>query len=382
MVQDLVRERGVIAVAVLYAMALAARFANRVILLATARCSPTALHPVFRRETTCAPISPVPPIKTIFNRLLALPITLQDSVFAAFEALLEAKIEGAIAAGIYDRGVETVSADSLRIAGMHALATHAATGAETQVLTLARRDRNRPLALAEALARGAGPGARLLVNRQSGRAAVQVPAPSWMDEDGAVIARVRLVRPLAQDGLARADLERSQWEPADEAVFAAAWDTEVAALPEFRESSLHVVTGLLLPVWQRLPKEACRVVRLQTDEGQRLIGRLVPPDWVAAALHVAAPPPGEAEAWAALQAPGAVLRLADGLSLRRVTVMNAARIELIGFTDGQVERLKALGLFAEIIAWRLRLFVPAGVAVLSWLVTKVPMVRLAARAAA
>jgi hypothetical protein len=33
---------------------------------------------------------------------------------------------------------------------------------------------------------------------------------------------------------------------------------------------------------------------------------------------------------------------------------------LIGFTDGEVERLKATGLISEIISWTLRLFVATG----------------------
>ncbi len=40
----------------------------------------------------------LPPITTFLNRLLALPIALQDTVFDAFEALLSARIEGAVAA--------------------------------------------------------------------------------------------------------------------------------------------------------------------------------------------------------------------------------------------------------------------------------------------
>ena len=44
----------------------------------------------------------LPPISQFLNRLLALTIDLQNTLFAAFEALLEAKIEGAIASGTYD----------------------------------------------------------------------------------------------------------------------------------------------------------------------------------------------------------------------------------------------------------------------------------------
>jgi hypothetical protein len=57
----------------------------------------------------------LPPISQFLNRLLALTIDLQNALFAAFEALLEAKIEGAIASGTYDVGVETITAASLRI---------------------------------------------------------------------------------------------------------------------------------------------------------------------------------------------------------------------------------------------------------------------------
>ena len=64
------------------------------------------------------------------------------------------------------------------------------------------------------------------------------------------------------------------------------------------------------------------------------------------------------EAWSAVIERGAVLDLAGGLQIRRSLVMSAHRVELTGFTDGMVPQLKALGLTSEIIAWRLRLFVP------------------------
>ena len=40
--------------------------------------------------------------------------------------------------------------------------------------------------------------------------------------------------------------------------------------------------------------------------------------------------------------------------------MNRHRLELVGFGDTTVDRLKAQGLVSEIIAWKLRLFVPLG----------------------
>ena len=79
-----------------------------------------------------------------------------------------------------------------------------------------------------------------------------------------------------------------------------------------------------------------------------------------------------------------VLDLAEGLQLRRVRVMGANRIELTGFTDAMRDRLRAYGLFHEIISWKLRMFVPtdaAGVGVLAKVLERYPVARIAERAA-
>ena len=190
------------------------------------------------------------------NRLLALTIDLQNTVFAAFEALLEAKIEGAIASGTYDAGVETITAASLRVIERLTIYTDPGAGAETQVFTIARRDRNEPLALGDALDQVAKRGCRLLVNGKSHRAAVQVAAPSVMLDDGTIERRVRLVRPLERTPLPVDALPATTWRETDPETFAAAWEAEVAQLPVFRESTFHVVTGLLLPIWRQLPNDA------------------------------------------------------------------------------------------------------------------------------
>ncbi len=155
----------------------------------------------------------LPPITTFLNRLLALTIGLQNTLFGVFEHLLTAKIEGAIASGTYDRGVETLVADRFTVTARRTLYAHPATGAEARLFTLARRDRNQPLSVEEALERGAGPQARLLVNARSGRAAVQVPAASLMLDDGTLERRVRLLRPMERVTVTLAELAQSQWRP-------------------------------------------------------------------------------------------------------------------------------------------------------------------------
>jgi hypothetical protein len=326
----------------------------------------------------------LPPITTFLNRLLALTINLQNTLFSVFEELLRAKIDGARASGTYDVGVETLTAESLIVTDRRALYVHPQTGAETQVFTIRRRERNRPFTLAEALDRADDPRAVLLVNAQSGRAAVQVPAPSLMVDDGEVERRVRLLRPMERTALSLAALAHTHWERADRASFAEAWERELAEVPTFTDSDLHIVTGLLLPIWRRLPDESMRVYRLQTDTGERVIGRLVSPAWVAQAVSTEGVSIAPADAWAAVSDGRTILELQDGLSLRRAKVMGVFRVELCGFTEGMVDRLKALGLISEIITWKLRLFVPtsaSGPAILAELMKRYPVIRIADRAA-
>jgi predicted RNA methylase len=326
----------------------------------------------------------LPPITTFLNRLLALTIDLQNTLFGVFEDLLWAKIEGAQVAGTYDVGVETLMAESLVVTDRRTLYVHPQTGAETQVFTIRRHESNRPFTLVDALEWADDPRAVLLVNSQSGRAAVQVPAPSVTLDDGEVERRVRLLRPMERTAVSVAALAHTHWERADRAVFAEAWERELAEIPPFTDSDLHVVTGLLLPIWKRLPDESMRVYRLQTDAGERVIGRMVSPAWVAQAVAAEGVSIAPADAWSAILDGRSVLELQDGLSLRRAKVMGAFRVELCGFTDGMVDRLKAIGLISEIITWKLRLFVPtssSGPTILAELMERYPVIRVADRAA-
>ncbi|AGK59793.1 methylase/helicase [Hyphomicrobium denitrificans 1NES1] len=327
----------------------------------------------------------LPPITTFLNRLLALTIDLQNVLFTAFEQLLTARIEGAIASGTYDVGLETLRAESFVVTDRCTIYTHPGTGAETRLLTVAQRERNRPVTLNEALDRLSDPRVVLLVNERSGRAAVQVPAPSLMLDDGEIEQRVRLIRPMESHGVPLKTMAESHWVEAERDTFASAWQRELAEVPEFTDSTTHIVGGLLLPIWKRLPNESTRVYRLQTDAGERIIGRKVSPAWVASTLAEGEPALTPESAFAALMDGRTVLDLAEGLQLRRVRVMGANRIELSGFTDTMRDRLKAYGLFHEIITWKLRMFVPtdaSGVGVLTKVLERFPVERIGEREAA
>lgn len=332
----------------------------------------------------------LPPITTFLNRLLALRIDMQNRLFEVFEELLGGIVERAIAAGTYDLGLETISADSLVVTDRRTIYTHPATGAESKVFTIAQRTRSKPRLLEEALQLAAtDPAAMLLINARSGRAAVQLPTASITLEDGTREHRIRLVRPTDEVRMSFDALAETLWQPAAREAFSEVWMAEIAAVPEFTTSTFHLVTGLLLPIWQRLPDDNCRVYRLQTDEGERVVGRHIHPmrlPQLYRNLGLAdVPALTPDQAWAGLVEGSFAIDLADRLSIRRNRVMNEHRVELIGFTDATAPRLKAMGLISEIIAWKMRLFIPVnndGQAILARLIEQHPIVAVSDRSAA
>ena len=84
----------------------------------------------------------LPPITTFLNRLLALTIDLQNILFAAFEQLLGARIEGAIASGTYDIGLETLSAESFVVTDRQTIYAHPGTGERPRPADLAAHGRH------------------------------------------------------------------------------------------------------------------------------------------------------------------------------------------------------------------------------------------------
>lgn len=329
----------------------------------------------------------LPPIHTFLNRMLALTIAMQNLLFDAFEQLVAARIEGAIAAGVYDRGLETLVADRMTVKERRLVYTHPVTGAQSHLLTIERRDRNQPMQLSDALGlvqRDAR--AKLMINSKSGRPAVQVPARSIMLDDGSLQPRVALVRPMGEIRFELRQLEETNWEEADEQKFSAAWAAEIAGLPEFSLSTMHMISGLLLPIWKLLPQDYCRVYRLETDEGERIVGRLVSSEGLSRLCRNFGLDQTEvvsaADVWQSLLAGSSVVALAGNMTLRRVRVMNDYRVELTGFTDGMRDRLRSFGLFSEMIAWKVRFFIPAsddGEAVLSHLIERHRIVDVAGR---
>ena len=215
----------------------------------------------------------LPPIQRWLNRILALPIGMQNAIFDEFLGLVEARVSAAREAGSLDVGVETIQVESADVIEDIVLRTDARTGATSHLLQLALRTRTRPITLERVKQRlDRSDGCMLMHNTKSGRAALAEPSRHFMTDRGELIRRVILHRPLRREYHHLDDLTESAWAECPRETFEQLWCAEVAELAEkLTTDKVYLATGLLLPIWSSLPIEYLEVRRIVDEEGQ--IGR-------------------------------------------------------------------------------------------------------------
>ncbi|WP_380871883.1 methylase [Sphingomonas sp. DBB INV C78] len=307
----------------------------------------------------------LPPIQRWLNRLLALRIGTQNAIFEEYMALIQARIDAARDAGTLDVGVETIMAERIVPLDEQVLRRDPVTGAETRLCRLELHHQRRATPLARVMETWSGTkGIAFLKNGRSGRIALRVPSWSILDNDGHSIQVWELIRPVGSERIRQSALAESHWRSIDEASFREAWGVECADIATRIDiETINIATGLLLPVWNRLPDDDVRVWRISDAQGNSLLGRIVSPagfEKLAQSFGVTmAIALSSAEMVAAARArDGVAIPALPGARLQRSYVNDEARLEIKDFPPAQRERLKALGCFTEIISYKTRLFVP------------------------
>lgn len=307
----------------------------------------------------------LPPIQRWLNRLLALPIALQNAIFDEFLALVETRVAAAREAGTLDVGVETIQVDSANVLDDVLLRTDPTSGATSHLLTIEIARRRHPVSL-ERIERIAAtdPEAGFVINARSGKVALRTRARATMDPEGLPVPRIELHRPTRREYLREEDLLETAWEATDRNTFARAWTEEAErASGTVDTDTVLLATGLLLPIWGALPADHLVVNRIVDGEGRAWLGRLVFPDHLAALyakLGLDAPAdlaPGDI-ARSVLAGRTVTLARPFALTVKRSLVNGAQRIELVGCPASQLAWLKSIGCFTEIIQYRTRVFAP------------------------
>ncbi|MXO71816.1 strawberry notch-like NTP hydrolase domain-containing protein [Alteraurantiacibacter buctensis] len=312
-------------------------------------------------------VEDLPSIQRWLNRILALPIALQNAIFDEFMGLVEARVDAARQAGTLDLGLETIAVEDFAILSDTLLRTDPHLGATTHLFELEIARALKPLALQrlEELHGIGGERQRCVRNARSGRVALLVPARSILADDGTRVSRFELLRPLKRSHITADQLAESSWEDVDVGQFRQCWIAEVEeARASHKRERLYLATGLLLPVWDKLPADFVRVSRIAASDGRSLLGREVPvhcvPDLCRALGLEHEQKLSTDDIVRSVIATGRAMELAsrEPLMVKRSLVNGSQRLELTGWSAARLDWYKAQGCFTEIIRYQTRLFVP------------------------
>lgn len=316
-------------------------------------------------ETKQLAVNKIPAVPKFLNRLLSLTRDRQEAVFNAFNSRLENLVAAAIADGTFDAGMETLEAQAVDVKREEVVYTDEKTGAQTKYveLELTRERYLKPFPVELK-----GMAHTYYRNKKSGRVWVTWKAGQTTDKKGKVEQRYRMVSPTSERagtakdlGIGGSNYEELRREHAQQL-----WDAENQELGPTYKMPAHLITGAILPIWDRL-EGRIRVVRTQSQDGRRFLGRLVDEGSLQDTLKRL-----NVDASYARMKPaeliekikdGQVLVLANRWEIFQSTVSKEKRIELRAptwlTTSTQAELIR-LGVFMEKIQYKERYFIPAG----------------------
>lgn len=302
----------------------------------------------------------LPPIQRFLNRVLALPIHMQNALFKEFMTRIADQTARARAAGTLDLGVETLRGEAIRQVSSEDLWTCPKSGAITRIIGLEVTDPVRIPSVRDALAEN--PDKRPMINHASGRVALISARPMQMYDEDIVTMMRKAVRPSGSTFIDEHKFAASAWEEISHELFVDRWCEETSAMPKTTTVKLYLLTGLLLPIWTHIPTRNERIYRVTPDNGASMIGRTLSEEGAAALRTRFCTHSLETveDIMTAAIGANAPVDLGRGLTLTRRRVAGQSRLEINGADRATIDNLKALGCFTEIISFQLRLFVPYG----------------------
>lgn len=311
-------------------------------------------------------------VTRFLNRILALGVEDGNRVFDEFMDIRQAYYEAAKEAGTLDTGMENVKADKLDIVQRETVYTDESTGAETQYVQA--KVYNKPTViqtLDDAMAyRPQFQGIRRMMEDGSVRAVYRVADQT--NSFGNPVKRFRLQgantavsNTMSEKNMIAKteEIPKTEWE--------AVWKEAVKDVPEYNESELHMITGALLPVWNKLPQGGnIKAMRITATDGTQYLGRVIPPKQIDAVLrNLGASRSSIKKQYTGKELYSAVMDKAqavsfDGLygatwTVSRRRVSGEKRLEVTGRNLFAFKE-KYPGVFTETIQYKQRYFIPTG----------------------
>lgn len=300
-------------------------------------------------------------VNKFLNRILTLESHEQNAVFDAYSERLQDATERAMAAGTLDRGLENYKADKITLNEVQDIREDEASGAKTKYYNLTAEHKIKPVEF-DSIPTDSKSFVGFYKNKNTGKVRAVMKTTSSTDKYGNVTQNVKLISPLRPEYIPQHRLYGNWVEiKSDEAE--TLWNEELNNLPEFRQENLHLISGVVLPVWDKLPTENVRIYRVLTSDGEMLIGRVVSEDMIDETLRrLGSSRKKEKIATNDLIAGiknGDKVHLENGWQIVQSRVSNEKRIEVKGPSYEHNDLLTKKGVFTERISYNTRYFVPA-----------------------
>lgn len=307
-------------------------------------------------------------ISKFLNRILSLEVDEQNATFQQFYDTFERMMDAAIANGTVDMGLENYRADKVEVLDETVIRKDP-SGADTRYVQMKvyRKPELTPFSALDTKLRDF----KGLVRLEDGSVRAVYEISSKTNEKGEIQRRFSLESPVR--GVRSVYVESTLNEKTtkiNKSEWAQAWKEETAKAPEYNESTLHLLTGTLLPIWNRLPANNTRVMRVVTSDGGQYLGRVIRPDQIDGVLRsfganrtMQTYTPEQVSDLILAKGKEVVLR-DNRVKLTRRRVSGEWRTEISGTNLWFLQR-QYPSIFSERINYEWRMFIPTGEAGLS-----------------
>lgn len=307
----------------------------------------------------------IPSVPQFMNRVLALELTQQDTLFEQFISRMERAVEYAEQQGTLDTGMETYWADGgIKLTSESILDEDQTTRAKVNLSSFDAKHSVSfyPAKEVEKLRGFKG----YLKSQKTEKIWAQLDSATQTKENGEVVSMTKLQSPITgKYQYVEGDVTRL-YSTLDKEAGRKAWEAQLKEQPMQRTERFYMATGNILKIWDRFPKESiAKIRRVQTDDGKRYLGRMLS-EAAMENLRVKlgkgekqAPQMTAAQAFEAVLEEGSTLRLANDWQIKQVRVSNEPRVEVTGpDVYRSADILKSYGVFPERIGYTTRYFVP------------------------
>src|SRR5882762_8297097 len=325
-------------------------------------------------------------VPRFLNRVLALDVEHQNALFDHFVDLFDQTVRFAKANGTFDEGVTDIKALAIRIAKpARVVHTDEITNAQTTHYTLEIDVPSKAVSFDEAERVRRRKTGAFFRNRKNGHFILALESGRHTNpENGNSYRTFAVWKPeAARANYIHDDELTEKYRPVAPGKAREWWTQKHATVPPIETLETHIIGGAIIPLWQRFKthEEArLRVVRVTTDDGQRIVGIRIPPEQVGVVVRALGSTRDlrePDEIFAGILDEGDEVQLVSGLKLCRTFVHREPVIELCGADPYKFAELRSLGLRNEMIDWKQRFFVPTdeepGIDILTSLFNRYPL---------